>query len=293
MTTETPEAVPVEKPRMRQSNISTFLKCGMRYYHDVIRGIKRPPNSALAFGSSFHSMADTNYAQKIETHEDLPTGELKERFVDAFEKRADDIEWTAEEKIKKIDVVTSALLTNGEKCVELYQDVVAEHVQPVSVEHTFRISLGDDFPYDLGGTLDLLADVDDDYGDQLYGDLFRPTGDVIIDHKTAGKSPGAAAGDESLQLSIYTLGYRVSTGRIERGACLDHIVKTKTPKIVQRPTMRTDKQLDTTLILIGRVAHQIEYCKKTGDFVPTEQSNWWCSSAWCGYWHICEFGGKK
>jgi len=267
----------VEKPALRQSSILTFLDCQVRYYFRWIEGIKRPPNSALAFGSSFHKTADYNYAQKRETHEDRPTKELQDYFASNFSERAEEVEWTPEEQAQKIKHVRGQLIDKGKDCVAVYQQIVAPTVQPVSSEEPIRIAFDGDYPYDLMTEgIDLIAE---------------PA--WIVDSKTAGKSPPASQAERSLQLTLYSLMYRVSKKQVETGLRLDHVVKTKTPKIVQQETQRTDAQLKTALNLIGRVVLNIEHAKQTGAFVPADPQWWGCSESWCGYWHICEFGGKK
>ena len=266
----------VEKPAIHQSSALMFLRCQPQYAFRYIEGIKSPPRSALAFGSSFHKTNDLNYTQKIETHEDLPVSDLRDFWVDDFERRTEEVEWSDKEREQKVEVVRGKLIDTGVKCVSLYQEIVAPITQPLAVEQPFRITFDDDFPYDLAGTIDLITDWE-----------------AIDDNKTAAKSPNKTEAEQSLQLTLYALGYRATTQRIEKGLSLTHIVKSKSPKIIRQTTSRTNQQIQTALKLLGRLVKQIEDTKRSGAFLPTNPSNWWCSPEWCGYWNICEFGGKK
>jgi hypothetical protein len=272
----------VEKPALRQSSILMFLRCQPQYFFRYEEGLKIPARSHAALGSSFHKTTETNYTQKVETYKDMPTKDLEDLFAADFSERALEVEWTPEERTQKVTVVRGKLIDTGRMCVRTYQGEVAPTIQPArdGVEWPFRVKFDNDYPYDLAGTVDLITNED-----------------YIIDHKTAGKSPDGDAADRSLQLTLYALAYRAMTQRVERGLRLDHVVKTKQPKIVRQQTTRTDRQIPSALTLIGRAVLSIEHAKRTGTWLPPdptkESRNWWCSENWCGYWHICEFGGKK
>jgi len=270
----------------------TFLSCQVRYFFAFLEGIKIRPKSALVVGKDFHKTVEVNYDQKKETHEDLPVADLKEFFAATFDEDIQEVEWSKKEKAEKIEVVRGRLKDTGVGCVEIYQEVVAPAIQPIELEQPFRIQFDNDFPYDLGGTTDMTAEVDDQ-GDEEQIAIFRPEGEVIVDNKTAGASPVKNAAHKSFQLTVYTIGHRARTGKIERGCRLDSVVKNKTPKVVCQPTIRTNAQLQTGLKLIGRIAQNIEHAKQTGAFLPADPMWWGCSDDWCGYWNICEFGGKK
>ncbi len=288
----TTEPTVAEKPLLRQSSIHTFLACQIRYFFAFLEGIKIPPKSALVVGKDFHKTLEVNYVQKVETHEDLPVADLKEFFAATFDEDIEAVEWSDKEKAEKVDVAKGRLKDTGVGCVEVYQEDVAPTIQPIELEQPFRIKFDNDFPYDLGGTTDMTAEIDDQ-GDKEQIDIFRPDGVVIVDNKTAGQSPVKNAAHKSLQLTIYTIGYRARTGLIERGCRLDSVVKNKKPKVVCQPTIRTNAQLQVGLNLIGRIAQNIEFVKQSGAFLSADPMWWGCSPEWCGFWNICEFGGKK
>jgi hypothetical protein len=133
------------------------------------------------------------------------------------------------------------------------------------VEEEFRVSLGQDFPFDLLG----------------YWDVVDNQG-VIIDNKSYSKSPTQESVNSDLQLSLYSLAYRVKTGQIEKGLRIDSVVKNKTPKVVQIETSRTNSDCQWLLGLIESVAKSI----RSGIFYPNP-TGYLCSPKWCGYWGLC------
>ncbi len=299
MTTHTPDDVLNDeqkeefvKDALTQTSILTFIACGMRHYHRFEMGLKIPPNSAIAFGSCTHKTSEHNMRQKKETHEDLPTADLQDFFVNEFEDYEENIEWTAEERAVTIPKTRDALIKTGRGCVGAYQEAVAWRIQPTAVEKPYRIKFNNDIPYDLASRgIDLIGEVIQD--DEEQSVMFRPEGEVIFDLKTASKKPPATKADNSFQLTLNAIAYRTMTGKLERGLQLDHVVKTKTPYVFRQPTIRSDNQLQAALVLIGRVIQSIEHAKRTGAFLPADPDWWGCSEKWCGYWNLCEFGGKK
>lgn len=280
------------KDALTQTSILTFISCGMRHYWRFEEGLKIPPNSALAFGSCTHKTSEHNMRYKMETHEDIPTAHLQDYWVNEFEEREEYIEWTPEEKGESVSRVRDKLIKTGRGCVDAYQEAVAWRIQPTAIEKPYRIQFDNDIPYDLASRgIDLIGvNVADDEEQSV---IFRPEGEIIFDLKTASKKPPASKADTSFQLTLNAIAYRTMTGKLERGLQLDHVVKTKVPYVFRQPTSRTDNQLQTALVLVGRVIQAIEHAKRTGAFLPADPGWWGCSEKWCGYWNVCEFGGKK
>lgn len=266
-----------EKPYLSPTQVGMYLKCPRQYHYRYVLGKRSPPSGAIAVGSCWHGAVETNYKHKL-THdnEDMPVDDVEAVFSDAWDEAVkdgmsrsrkpkkgekeirDEISWVDGEK-------AGTLKDMGIKVTRLHRLEVAPDVKPKLIEHQFRVNLGDDFPYDLLGYIDLVEE-----------------GDVIRDTKSKGRAPPQADVDKDLQLTSYSLARRIETGKVEPHIVLDVVVKKRVPECIQIHTRRTNDQLRWYLRLVEEVAMSI----KAGNF-PPNPTGWWCSEKWCGYWNPC------
>ena len=83
--------------------------------------------------------------------------------------------------------------------------------------------------------------------------------------------------DKDIQMSFYSLAYRLMFNEPEKGIRLDCVIKTKNKKTFQIATNRTTEELQWTVNLIKETAKAMG----TGIY-PPNPSGWWCSLRWCG-----------
>jgi len=79
----TPESdwvLPVE--HLSSSSLNMLAICPRQFQQRYILGIKDPPRQPQIVGSAFHETMETNFRQKIETFQDLPTVDLKDMSVE-------------------------------------------------------------------------------------------------------------------------------------------------------------------------------------------------------------------
>lgn len=249
----------MDKKYLSATQIGMFLRCGRQYEFRYIQGIKRPPNGAMFQGRVWHKAIERNYAQKVSSGTDLSLSDMKEFFAAEYEKglQHEEVNFEGEN--------AGTIKDEGMLITSTHHQTIAPKVRPILVEEEFRVSLGQDFPFDLLGYWDVV----DDHG-------------VIIDNKSYSKSPTQESVDTDLQLSLYSLAYRIKTGQIERGLRIDSVVKNKTPKVVQVETSRTNSDCQWLLGLIEGVAKAI----RSGIFYPNP-TGYLCSPKWCGYWGLC------
>jgi CRISPR/Cas system-associated exonuclease Cas4 (RecB family) len=249
-----------EKKYLSFSQINMYLKCPRQYEYRYIKGIKKPPSGALVLGTVWHSTVEENYKQKIETKDDLPLDHMQDFFADS---------WEAKLEEEEIDFKSSpaTLKDTGISVVGAHHTNIAPLVNPVLVEEKFRVSLGDNFPFDLLGFWDVI----DDKG-------------VVIDNKSYSKAKNQDDINKDLQLTAYSLAYRLVTGKIEKGLRIDSVIKNKKPRTVQISTTRTNEDCKWFLGLIEGVAQGI-----VKEVFPPNPLGWWCSSKWCGFWETCKF----
>jgi len=104
--------------------------------------------------------------------------------------------------------------------------------------------------------------------------------DIIIDRKTTKRSMPEDNVATDLQLTCYSLAYRHALGLKEKALRFDVMVRTKTPKVQQLTTQRTQADLGRFLKILAIVFKAI----KTGIFYPNE--NYFCGI--CGYKELCK-----
>lgn len=246
------------------SAINLYLKCPAAYYYRYIMGLRTPPRSYMMFGTSLHAGIAHSYRKKIESQQDLPLGEVKEFFSADWDYQKGKILWEPGEDASK-------LKDEGVKLLEIYQTEVAPKIQPEIVEEMFEIKF-DGVEYTFKGIIDLV--------DKTSG--------MVIDHKTTSKAPSAINVHKDLQLTAYSLGNRVRTGRVEKGMAFDYLIRGRAPKIVRMETSRSQADIDRFLRMLAMVATSI----KEGRFYPNA-SHPYCSPKFCPFWDgLCE-GGRK
>ena len=252
---------PKSKRHLSATQLNMFLRCPRQYEFRYLQGLKIPPSGAMVQSKAWHAALEANYTQKIKSDKDLPLSNMEELFStrldDAF--REEEIKLSAKED-------PGSLKDNGVLIVAEHHKVIAPTVKPAEVEQEFRVSLGEDFPYELLG----------------YWDLIDRSG-VIVDNKAYSRTPSQDDVDKDLQLTVYSLGYRVSKNAVEDSLRLDTVIKKKKPTAVQLVTKRTNDDCQWLLTLIEQVAKAIQ----SGVFYPNP-NGWHCSPKFCGYWEKCK-----
>jgi len=245
----------MEQKHISVTQMKMYLRCPLQYKFRYIDGLKIPPVSALTLGKSIHSALEGNYKQKIDSKQDLPTEQVLDLFSDKWEKGAKETVFEEGEKPGEVK-------DDGIKLISVYQKQVSPTVEPKLVEKEFELSFKN-VEYTLKGYIDLVD-----------------TKDVVIDHKTTKRSMSQDDVGSDLQLSCYALAYRSALGAREKELRFDVMVRTKTPKIQQIVTIRTQEDINRFLKILGHISNAI----KSGVFYPNE--NFMCSV--CGYRNLCK-----
>lgn len=251
------------KKFLSYTQISMLLKCPRQYFFRYIEGIKTPVNLAMATSSAWHAANQRFLVNRLPEigKPDLSVEEIQADFERRYNQAllTDNIELeTGEDTGQTLDYMM--------KVIPFHYDTRLRHIKPIAVEKEFRISLGDEFPYDLKGKIDYID-----------------TDDCIGDHKLSSKTPSQTNIDNDLQFSCYSLGHRVVRGKPETCILVDHIIKNKTPKFVQFKTYRTNADCRWLLKLIETLVDQI--CK---DVFPPNPTGWWCGKKYCKYYDKCQ-----
>lgn len=244
---------------LRPSEINEYLKCSAKYMFNYVLRLPSAKSVALAFGSATHKALETNYKQKVDTHSDLPLGEVVQAFSDSFDVEKQDVE--------RVDLIANPDAKDiGVALVQRYHQTVAPQIQPQEVEVKIKAEF-EGYDFGITGTLDLITDLNN-----------------IHDHKTASKSSSEPPAAHIRQGSFYRLLAQALGIKINK-VFFDYLVKTKSPKIY-----RLDINTEPEHAL--RLAQSVGSAVSKEVFIPNRESNF-CSRRYCSYWHHCEkkFGG--
>ena len=239
------------------SQVRTFMDCQARWFFKYVERLPDPQTSSLALGKAVHAAIAENFAQKIETKEDLElTGVL------AIYREAWFVE--AERTLFREDEDAVAIGKCGEGLVAKYIDELAPLVEPLAVEMPV---VGEIAGVRVRGIIDLI-DVDG----------------VIIDLKTRARKPSGVGSDVRFQLATYQ--QLTGLGPVAR---VDTLVKTKTPQLTQHTIELDEREIEATQTLYPLAQKMMH----GGVYMPNRLSNL-CSQRNCPFWERCEgeFGGR-
>lgn len=245
-----PWALPID--HLSANSASMFMRCPEQYRQRYILGLKEAPGAALVLGSGFHFAQETNFRQKIESHEDLPAAEVVEAFHAGWDRELEkyggvnEVAWDDREK-------PDTLRAKGAALAELYRVQVSPSLQPEAVEHSFLSPVpGVPVPFkgfiDFIGTRENGVPWDADYDSQ----------EIVVDYKTAKAIKRELKPEWLLQARIY---------QMETGRRVEYHVaaKTKEPQIatpVDAPSLAiepTETAIAVTADLLARVTEQMRH----------------------------------
>ena len=260
------------KPHLSATQMEMYSRCPESYRRRYVEGEKIPPAVAMLKGTGLHRAAETNFRQKVETHRDLPTSQIVEAAVAAFEAELAagvtlDVE---EESIGPTKVIGQAK-DDVADLAEVHARHQAPDYQPTLVEEQVRI--------ELPGPRDLLAVID------LVDDERR-----VVDFKTAKRKKSQDDVDGSVQLTVYAAAHQALTGERPAVVRLDTLVQTS--KKTERQILDSTRD-DADLVALSHRINAITAAVDAGIFPPTTPDNWMCSQRWCGFWRTCPYVAKR
>src|SRR5207248_4885821 len=104
-----------------------FMDCQVRWYFKYIEKLPDPQTSKLALGKAVHSALGENFAQKIETKEDLPVTGVLGLYRQAWSAESERTEFRDDEDPEQMG-------KSGEPLVAKYMDQAAPRIDPAAVE---------------------------------------------------------------------------------------------------------------------------------------------------------------
>jgi len=240
------------------SQVRCFMDCQVRWWFKYVLRCADPATGKMALGRAVHAALTQNFAQKVETQEDLPVTGVVALFRDAWAHEREQTEFRDDEDAAELGAC-------GEVLVSKYMDEAAPLIEPAAVEMRVEGTIG---------------------GIRVQGwiDLMDVNG-RIIDLKTAARKPSGIESDYKFQIATYAQLTPGATGE----ARLDTLVKTKTPALVMQNFRVTEQDVLGTTKLYPLAQQSM----KSDRFMPNRLSLT-CSRRNRSYWRHCEreWGGE-
>src|SRR5579859_6131260 len=189
------------------TRLNTWLNCRLKYYFRYVLRLKSPKTAALYVGSTVHSVLKL-WNRARWRRESLTLEQLQQAYDTAWanDQKTEKVSWSRDEESDEKE--------QGWKLLQTYfnKSPIPLDEKPEGVEVRIEADLHLHGLPPLMGILDLVR-----------------AGGKIVDYKTLGQTPKdeKAIHNNEVQLSIYSLLYRESTGKQEGGRELHQLVKTK------------------------------------------------------------------
>lgn len=252
----------------RSSELSTFTRCPRQLGYRRILGLKIRPSATMIGGSSIDDTLTEHHGQRIKGLNGLRGSALVDYFVDKFRKNINQAE--AEGPLS--GEPDPDIIRDGTGVLPVYEEKIDPIIEPLSVQkEVFRDY---EVPRIEGVPPDHLRMVG-------HIDLERQSRNfvTISDHKFTSKAPSQMSAALSTQLHTYDELDGDGTHHVE----LILLRRLKKPEVVTTSHFVTKEQRGHVIQTLKNVSWAV-----TRRFFPmTDQSNWWCSKNWCGYWQIC------
>ncbi len=194
----------------------------MKYYFKYVEGIEKPSTAALHVGKAVHAvLQEWNMQRWRGEQRDLK--KLHESFENAWSEQASEMIWEMGREPREKHKALCLIHTYLEESPITWDE------RPEGVEVRLECDLSEHGLPKLVGIIDLVG-----------------KDGVIVDFKTTSQTPQPerVQHQTEVQMSCYALLYRESTGTVETGFELHHLVKLKHPKLVvtQLPSMSVQQE---------------------------------------------------
>lgn len=276
-----PQDIAEPKPHISVSQLTCFLICPLRYkfrYVEELTPERLAP--ALPFGKAMHKALSYLFqCQKYGV--DCPLESVGQVFLEAWEEVCNS---AVKDIITFEDGQREKLEAQGVELVNLvHREATAEQIVVEEVEEEFRVPIINPVTgeiiegYELVGIFDLIR--------RGEPNPANGAGGVIVDHKTASSVFDKVKVEMDLQMTAYSLAYRLWFNRPEEALEFRLMVKTQKPKLQRIKTHRTQREHTWLFHLIKRVLA----VKEQGLFYPSP--GWQCKE--CEFRSACrEWQGK-
>jgi hypothetical protein len=239
------------------SQVQSFTECSARWWFRYGLGLPDPKNGTLALGIAVHDAIAEHFRGKL-SGVYLDPADTAEAFDRSWWDQLDG------DAILRDDDDPAELRATGRALAARYVAEAAPAIRPAAVEEKVE------------GTI---------AGVRVQGRVdIRETDGTIRDIKTACRRPSGVSAAHRFQLATYVQITPEATG----AACVDTLVKTKEPQLIQISHSIEDAEIRQTQVMYPLVQDAM----RGGLYVPNRASNL-CSRKHCAFWKVCqnEFGG--
>ena len=246
--------------RVSFSKVNTFNTCQRKYRYIYVDKVKRPPSSALIFGSSGHETQEFAYKEQLDGKARPTVETQKEFFADVLDKNIETgVEYGAEDDRDKLQA-------HGIKAITDY-DKIGLATTPIGVETEVKFS-GEGF--------------------ELVGRLDLETEREIVDLKFGKRTVNTDDPQIQLQTVIYNRARRLQTGKAK-----DLKIHSFNRTLVRDGVRVLDvvPYLSESRVVshIVETVRSIDNAERSGDF-PMALNGMVCS--WCQYKDLCGLPSK-
>jgi hypothetical protein len=242
--------------RIRQSKLETYLRCGLRYQFEEEERT-RFATVKMITGSAVDAAARLDNQDKAGGGPGLKLPDIMAAAADGYE-----------EELKVSEIVDSNIEINqGKDHAVNAARVFALKVSPQlsSVVEAQKPIIGSVMGVELAGTPDVITEVG--VGDLKVGQPWRQE-----------------RVDRSRQLTQYGLLHKARFGEYPRRVWIDSISQAKGSWIAERLwSSRGQQDYRAVLDVVDRAVKGM----KAGIALPAAEGSWWCSKAWCPFYHRC------
>jgi hypothetical protein len=135
-----PEGWPPQlRDHLSASSIRMLATCPEQFRRVYLKGERQRPGAALVWGSADHYAHEQNFSQKIESHTDISSDDVKLAFAEGFDRKVADE--GGEDEVDWGDDKVGELKDRGVKLAAAYHEQVSPRVQPTAVEKSVSLDL--------------------------------------------------------------------------------------------------------------------------------------------------------
>jgi hypothetical protein len=259
------------KPQLHYSALETLWKCGVMFEQRYVLNRRVPPSITLHVGKGVDEAANTNLSHKITNDTLLPVEEVLDIARDTVANGVS-AEGLTVEKGETESQVRADGIDKAVRLTKAHATILAPILKPARVQAKWSIEI-DGMPFDVVGTRDL---------DETDG--------RIRDLKTSKRSANKDAADRSDQLTTYALSkFVIDKTAVPVQVSIDTIADLKRETKVQ--TLHSERDRDDFQVIIRRIENAATILEK-GAFTPARETDWWCSTQYCGYAASCPYFRK-
>lgn len=249
--------------------MSCYFLCPVRYKFRYADGQRMPGTATLWRGRGYHKGAETNFNQKVVSHEDMSVDDIVDVSVAALDdvtSGREEMTLSDDERSQGKRKVMKRLVDEVAEMAELLAKEQAPRYQPIGVEEEFRITMKG-MP-DIVGRLDIRVH------------------DGVIDFKSSGRRMSQLEADSSIQLTLYDIAHTGIAGEKASTLAYDRAVLTKSKAFTE--VIATERNSQHVRALAERFT-VMNRSIEAGIFIPCDPNAWQCSPKWCEFWKVCPY----